>query len=127
MKARDDQGLATTEVVLLVPALLFLIMVVIQFGLWYHAQHVVLAAAQEGVRAARVEAGSAADGQVRAEVVLATLAQALVEEKRVTSVRESDVAIVEVRGRVTAVVPGLSLPVSARAESPLERFRSTSS
>lgn len=127
MKARDDQGLATTEVVLLVPALLFLIMVVIQFGLWYHAQHVVLAAAQEGVRAARVDAGSAADGQARAEEVLATSAQALVEEKRVTSVRESDVAIVEVSGRVTAVVPGLSLPVSARAESPLERFRSTNS
>lgn len=125
MKASDEQGQATTEVVLLVPALLFLIMAVIQFGLWYHAQHVVLAAAQEGVRAARVESGTAADGQARAEEILATSAKTLVEEKRVTSVRELDTAIVEVSGRVTAVVPGLSLPVSARAESPLERFRAS--
>ena len=124
MKARDDQGQATTEVVLLVPALLFLIMVVIQFGLWYHAQHVVLAAAQEGARAARLEAGTAADGQSRAEEILAASAQTLIDEKRVTSVRGPAAAVVEVSGRVTAVVPGLSLPVSARAESPLEQFQS---
>lgn len=124
MLERDDRGLATTEVVLLVPALLFLIMVVIQFGLWYHAQHVVLAAAQEGVRAARVENGTAADGQARAEEILATSARRLVDDQRVTSFREPDIAIVEVSGKVAAVVPGLTLPVSARSESPLERFRS---
>jgi Flp pilus assembly protein TadG len=39
-RPRDESGAATTEVVLLTPVLLFLVMIVIQFGLWYHAQHV---------------------------------------------------------------------------------------
>ena len=49
---REESGEATTEMVLIVPVLLLLLLVVVQFGLWYHAQHVVQAAAQEGTRAA---------------------------------------------------------------------------
>ena len=40
--------------VIILPALLFLIFLGIQFALWFHASHVALAAAQEGARAARV-------------------------------------------------------------------------
>ena len=61
-----DRGSATTEAVLLTPVLLFLVMLVIQFGLWYHAQHVAQAAAQEGVRSARVEGSTADAGRTRA-------------------------------------------------------------
>ena len=52
---REESGEATTEMVLIVPVLLLLLLVVVQFGLWYHAQHVVQAAAQEarGPRASR--------------------------------------------------------------------------
>ena len=54
-RARGERGSATTELVIAMPALLLLIMSIIQFGLWYHASHVAKAAAQEGVRAARIE------------------------------------------------------------------------
>lgn len=118
-----ERGQATTEVVLLVPALLFLIMIVVQFGLWYHAQHVLQAAAAEGVRAVRVDGGTAAEGYERAEQILAASAGTLVSHKRVSSSRDAEVATVEVSGRVAVVVPGLTLPVTARAESPLELFR----
>ena len=50
---RGERGDAAVEAVLITPVLLFLIMVVIQFGLWYHASHVAEAAAQEGASAAR--------------------------------------------------------------------------
>src|SRR4051794_7013027 len=40
--------------VIVLPALLLLIFLGIQFALWFHASHVALAAAQEGARAARV-------------------------------------------------------------------------
>ena len=50
-----ERGSATTEVVLLTPVLLFLIMAIIQFGLWFHAQHVAQAAADQGVRTAAFE------------------------------------------------------------------------
>ena len=44
------------------PVLLLIIMSVVQFGLWYHAAAVAKAAVAEGVRAARAEGATAADG-----------------------------------------------------------------
>ena len=52
-RLRGERG-ATTEMVIILPALLFLIFLGIQFALWFHASHLALAAAQEGARAARV-------------------------------------------------------------------------
>ncbi|MBI2169362.1 MAG: pilus assembly protein [Actinobacteria bacterium] len=123
-RCRGDSGQATTEVVLLMPVLLFLVMLVIQFGLWYHAQHVVQAAAQEGVRAARVEGGTAGAGQQRAEAFLDSAGSTLVRDAGVTATRDGETATVRVTGRVAGVVPGFSLPLDASAESPVERFRS---
>src|SRR3546814_10276827 len=76
---REESGEATTEMVLIVPFLLLLLLVVVQFGLWYHAQHVVQAAAQEGTRAARVEGATADDGSRRAELFLARSGGAVVD------------------------------------------------
>ena len=123
---RDGEaGQATTEVVLVVPALLALIMLVVQFGLWYHAEHVVQAAAQEGVRAARMEDGTAAAGESRAGAFLAAAGSTLVDNSSVSARRDGETATVEVTGTVTAVVPGLSLAVEASATIPVERFRVT--
>lgn len=61
--ARPEAGDAVSETVLVVPALMVLVMVVIQAGLWWHAQHVVTAVAREGVRAARLSGATAIDGQ----------------------------------------------------------------
>ena len=58
-RLRDERGDATIEAVLVVPVLLLMIMTVIQFGLWYHASHTLKAAAQEGVRASRIDGGTA--------------------------------------------------------------------
>lgn len=106
-----------------VPALMLLVLLVIQFGLWYHANNVAEAAAQEGVRAARVFDGSAADGQERAEGYMADNAPSLVGDHTVTARRTAEIARVEVNGKLAAIVPGLDLPVRAEAESPTERFR----
>ena len=56
---RNERGDATVEAVLAVPVLLLLILMVVQFGLWYHASHTAKAAAQEGVRAVRTEGAAA--------------------------------------------------------------------
>lgn len=120
--ARDERGEAVTETVIIVPALLLLIMVVIQFGLWYHAQHVVQAAAQEGARAARAEGATADDGLERAMTFVAQVGGQSVHEPEVTSQRSSDGATVRVTGEAPAVVPGLRLGVSAAAVSPVEEF-----
>lgn len=122
-RLRDERGDATVEAVLAVPVLLLLVLLVIQFGLYYHAAHTAEAAAQDGARAARVEGASAADGVDRARTFMADAAPTLVDDVTITATRDTDTARVEVRGVVHAIVPGLNLTVHADAESPVERFR----
>lgn len=117
-----DRGEAVTETVLLVPVLILLIMLVIQFGLWYHAQHVVQAAAQEGVRAARAENGTADDGTRRATAFLDQVGGNTIQAPEVASVRSDEMATVTVDAHAAAVIPGLSLDVHATASSPIEEF-----
>ena len=122
-RPRDDApqaGSSTTELVLLMPVVLLLVMLVVQFGLWLHAQHVATAAAQEGLVAAQVESGTSAAGHSRAETFLAEAGG--LREAQVDAARDTQRARVEVVGVTPAVVPGLALRVSAIAEGPTERF-----
>jgi Flp pilus assembly protein TadG len=119
---RGSRGSATVEIVLATPILLLLILAVIQFGLWYHAQHVAQAAAQEGVRAARVTDGSAEAGHDRAAEFLEQAAHALIPNPSVTAQRDDESARVEVHGTLQSLIPGVQLSVSADAESSVERF-----
>lgn len=122
-RARGERGSTVTETVLLTPVLLFLVMLVIQFGLWFHAQHVARAAAEEGARAARAEVGSADAGRDRAEAFLDQAGPTIITDRTVTVTRIADVVTVEVHGRSVNVVPGFTLTVDATASSPVERFR----
>ncbi|MDQ6615252.1 MAG: pilus assembly protein [Actinomycetota bacterium] len=108
---------------LVFPVLLLLIMFSIQVALWYHAASLAGAAAQDGVRAARVQGGRANDGIDRANQLLDQAGPSILEGRRVTASRTPDVARVEVRGRCIALVPLVSLPVHAVAESSTELFR----
>ena len=122
-RLEGDRGSAATEAVLITPVLLFLILVVIQFGLWYHAQHVAQAAAQEGVRTARAEGSTAQAGQDRASAFLGTAGPSIITSPVVTSQRDADTASVTVDGDAVNVLPGFSLRVHASSTSPVERFR----
>lgn len=118
-----EGGFASTEIVLLTPVLLLLVMLVVQFGLWYHAQHVAQAAADEGLRGARAGLGSIEAGEARADAFLDQAASSIIEERVVVVTRDADLARVTVTGHAPAVIPGFSLPVRANATAPVERFR----
>jgi Flp pilus assembly protein TadG len=122
-RLRRERGDATVEAVLAVPVLLLVILTIIQFALWYHASHTAKAAAQEGVRAARVEGGTATDGRARATDFMARAVPTLIEGVTITASRDDDHTRVEVRGTLRSLVPGLHLTVAAEADSPVERFR----
>lgn len=122
LQRHSERG-EVTETVIAVPILMVLILTIIQFGLWYHAVHVAEAAAQEGVRAARVSDGTADAGRDRAAAFMLANAPTLVTGATVTATRDDEQARVEVRAVLRPLVPGLDLPVSASAESPTERFR----
>jgi hypothetical protein len=119
-----ERGYVTTEVVLLTPVLLFLVMLVVQFGLWLHAQHVAQAAADEGLRDARTASVSLAAAEARASAFLDQTASSVIQDRLLSIDRDGDVARVIVSGHAPAVVPGFALSVRAVAAAPVERFRS---
>lgn len=125
-RADHERGAGTTQVVVVFPAVFFLLMLVVQFGLWSHGQHVALAAAQEGARAARVEGSTAARGREAAEDFLASLNSAVIEGASVVAQRDAEHARVEVSGSSIEVVPGFQVAIRAVSDTPVERFRGDS-
>jgi Flp pilus assembly protein TadG len=119
-RRRDDRGLTATQLAVLMPALIFWIMLTVQYGLWFHARQVAGAAAAEAVDAAQVPDGTA-DGGVQAARSFLTQSGNL-DELRVDVERTAETVSVEITGRAPQLVPGISWSVTARAESPVERF-----
>jgi Flp pilus assembly protein TadG len=53
---RDDRGASVVELAVLAPGFLMVIMLIVQFGLWFNARQAALAAAQAGAQVAREDA-----------------------------------------------------------------------
>lgn len=119
---RDKQGSVTAELVLAVPALLLLLLVIAQFAVWEHAQHIAQAAASQALSAARVQGGSSANGHTQADGVLAQLGGGPLRNPQATVTRGPEQSTVDITGEAANVVPFLHLPVRARAAGPTERF-----
>jgi len=64
---RDDRGSSVVELAVLAPAFLMIIMVIVQFGLWFNARQAALAAAQAGAQVARENAAATANWPALAE------------------------------------------------------------
>lgn len=130
-RLRGDEGAATTELVIVAPAFLFLILLIVQFGLYFHAINVASAAAQEGARDASFNDATLADGQATAEDLVQTLAPELLSGVQVLPayVDGGDSVRMTVEGDVSQVVaiPGidLSITVNESAETPVEDFRAS--
>lgn len=126
MKWIDDRGEVALELAIVAPVLMVLLLGVLQFGLWYHAQHVVQTAALEASRVAAAEDGTADEGQVRAlDVLRAGLGSApegTVVQVNVAS--ESVRTTVEANMRGLLPIPGLTyIGLRAQAVTYRERFR----
>lgn len=117
---RSDAGMTTSQVAVLFPALLFGIMLIVQYGLWFHAKQVVETAAAEAVDAAQTPTGTEADGTAAAESLLATSGN--LTGVRVSVDRTPTVVTVQITGDAPQLVPGFRFSVEARAEAPVERF-----
>jgi Flp pilus assembly protein TadG len=119
-----ERGSAAVELVLLTPLLMVCVLVVVQFALWQHARHVMLAAAQEGARAARAQGATAEDGRVRAQDYIGRIGPDLVSAPIIDVDRTIDEVTVTIRGQAVNILPGIPLRVTATSVGPVERFRS---
>lgn len=118
----DERGSAAVEVALVTPLLMLLVLGLVQFGLWYQAEEVVIAAAQEAVAQASTESGDPRAAEARAQALLQGL-RGMTEgrEVRVEPIGAERVAVT-VRAKLKGILPGVSgLALHARAVSRVER------
>ena len=130
---RGDEGAASTEIVIIAPVFIFLILLIVQLGLYFHAINVASAAAQEGARDASLysddRAAALAQGEASARDLVDKLAPELLAGVRIAGshVDGGDSVRMAVTGNVSQVVtiPGMDLAISVNesAETPVEEFR----
>ena len=119
-KRREEGGLTSTELAVIMPVLIALVLVPFQVALWWHADQIADAAAREAVDAAQVAGAGEEDGIRAAEWFLDAAGN--ITEAQVTVTRTTDTVSVEVTGRAPRLVPGFDWQVTARAAGPIERF-----
>ncbi|HEY9564997.1 MAG TPA: TadE family protein [Nocardioides sp.] len=112
--------MTTIQVAILFPAVLFWIMLIVQYGLWWHAKQVANAAAAEAVDAAQISTGTARDGEDAAASYVAQSGN--LDNLTITVTREPTAVTAEIYGDAPRLVPGFEWSVSARSAAPVERF-----
>jgi hypothetical protein len=112
--------------VLVIPVMIILTMLVVQFAVYWHGRNVAAAVAQAGVQGAAGYRASAADGKVRALSYLADVAPNLLEDPSVTVDRGVTAVTAQVHARIPSVVPFTRFEVQETVTGPVERFVSGS-
>lgn len=119
-RLHGDTGMTTSQVAILFPAVLLWLMLIVQYGLWWHAKQVANAAAAEAVDVVQIPTASTASGETAARDFLAQSGN--LTDIAVTVERTPALVTVEVTGRAPRLVPGFSWSVTARSQGPVERF-----
>lgn len=119
LRGHDDRGVVATTVAILFPGVLFLIILAVQAGLYWHANQRAEAAADRAASvAARVD-GSAGAGEAAG---WAFLEAAPLEGASVSVTRGATQAEATVSGTAPALVPVIAWGVTAHATVEVERF-----
>ena len=106
------------EIAVLFPAVLAIVLLVIQAALYWHARDAALSAAQQGLAVAKV-AGLPA-GETRAGDVATALGG--LGSPQASGSAGAEVSVV-VSGAVPSLLPGLTMTVRESAAGPTEAFR----
>lgn len=120
-RPRAEHGYSPVEAVVTFPALLLIVLTVVQFALLWHARNVAQAAAQDGLQTARSYEGTAEQGRQDASDYLAQVAPRLLQAPDVQVTRGPAQVDVLVTGRVLSILP-LGLIVTEHVTGPVERF-----
>ena len=121
--ARADAGALILSYVIIVPVFLLTLMVITQAAMWFLARSAALAAARQGVDAARVEPVSLPAGTREARLFARQAAHGYLQVTGVdSSASTATTIVISVTGRVPSIVLGLPITVTQVAEAPVERF-----
>jgi Flp pilus assembly protein TadG len=118
-RRRGDRGVAALMTAILMPAVLFMTMLVVQAGVYWNTQQRATAAAKRAAAAASLTTGTAASGE---QAGMDFLDGATIQGADVQVVRGPDEVTATVTGDVAGVVPGITFEVTAVETMPVERF-----
>ncbi len=107
---------------IIVPVVVVLTLLVVQFVLVWHGRHVAQAAAQTAARSAATYQAQPAVGQAAGDQYLAEVAPNLLPGRTVTVTRDATTATVVVHADVLTVIPFAGFDIQERASAPLEIF-----
>ena len=115
-----ERAVTSTELAVLMPVLILLVLLPVQVGLWWHAKQAAETAAEEAVDAAKIAGATTDDGRAGAAAILDHSGN--LHNVTVTVNRSANTVTVDVRGDLGfSLFPG-GWGVSAHAEAPIERF-----
>jgi len=120
-----DRGNATVEAVIIVPVIVVLTLLVVQFVLVWHGRHVAQAAAQTAARSAAAYQAQPAVGQAAGDEYLAEVAPNLLPGRVVSVTRDAAGATAIVTAGVLTVIPFAAFQIQEQATVPLEIFVGT--
>ncbi|MFC4586598.1 TadE/TadG family type IV pilus assembly protein [Sphaerisporangium corydalis] len=127
---RGERGATVIELALIMPVVLVVILLIVQFALVFHGRQVADAAAREGARIAR-GAGTGSSGwqgsaEARARGIVKTIGPKMLQRVAVRAWEKGDQRGVTVEGDAVAVVPllpGMSFKITSTFGGPIECFR----
>jgi len=122
-KRDREEGAVATELAVLMPVLIMLVLIPVQVGLWWHAKQAAEVAADEALDAAQIVGATDADGQAGAQAILGQAGN--LEHVVVTVDRTGTDVTVTITGQLGfSIFPG-AWSVTAHAEGPIEQFLAT--
>jgi hypothetical protein len=117
-----DGGYSVLEAAIVLPIVFFLIMLIAQWAIVWHARSVTEAAAQEGLRSTETYQATAAQGRADTATYLSQVAPHSLPNPHVTVTRTAASATVTVTATVASVIPFGHFTVTETASGPVETY-----
>jgi Flp pilus assembly protein TadG len=117
-----DDGYSVLEAAIVLPVVFFLIMLIAQWAIVWHARSVTEAAAQEGLRTTQAYQSTAAAGRADTIAYLGQVAPHSLPRPAVTVTRNGTSATVTVTAHVASVIPFGHFTVTETASGPVETY-----
>ncbi|WP_419918550.1 TadE family protein [Candidatus Poriferisocius sp.] len=118
---QNERGEITTTI-LTVPIAIFLITMIIQAALIFHAQAIVDAATQDGAQVGQSETGTKAAARSVVESVIGTSGGSLLSDVDITIETNPTQLSVTVQATVKSLIPGYIPKISSTSSGPREIF-----
>lgn len=119
-----ERGSLTLELAVVFPAVLALLLLIVQTGLYLYAREIALDAARQGAEVARLQTGSLSAGLVQAQSFARHAGGGSLLDSRASDTGSTaTVVTITVAGRAPSLLPGLTgWSISQTAIAPRELF-----